>query len=254
MKKGFTLVELSIVLIIMGLLTGGAFQLLKVMNEKARATEAKNTLEAAKQAVMGFVLNSNRLPTQLEFTNMNLLGTGNTPIFYNSDNARQVNNGLCGVTTTPLNTTDANAVNTQNIGFVLAVAGENMIIQTSRVGNNVTFPLWNTLVGGRGYDDFHTQVTLADLQTAVKCEPLKIINPTIHDGILGQPYSVTFVASGGDGNYAYARTGGAFPAGFNLTPGGVLTGATPAINGTSIFTITVTSDTKTSSRQYTLVY
>ena len=81
MKKGFTLVELAMVLIVVGLLMGGAFQMMKVMGEKARSTEAKNTLDATKEAVIAFAINNNRLPTAAEFTGMNLVGAGNISHF-----------------------------------------------------------------------------------------------------------------------------------------------------------------------------
>jgi prepilin-type N-terminal cleavage/methylation domain-containing protein len=253
MKKGFTLVELAMVLIVVGLLMGGAFQMMKVMGEKARSTEAKNTLNAAKEAVIAFAINNNRLPTALEFTNMNLVGAGNIPIYYNSDAALQAN--VCGTTTTPLNTTDANGINTPNIGFVLAVAGENMLMQTSRVGTRITFPQWNTVTNGRPYDDFHTQATLGELQSTIGCQVPTLANPSLHLGTVGSPYTVTFAGNGGNGTYTFTRTSGSFPAGapaFSLTPAGLLTG-TPTTPGTSIFTIRITSGGMSTTRQYALV-
>jgi len=253
MKKGFTLVELAMVLIVVGLLMGGAFQMMKVMAEKARSTEAKNTLEAAKEAVISFAINNNRLPTALEFTSMNLVGAGNIPIYYNSDAALQAN--LCGTTTALLNTTDSNGVNTPNIGFVLAVAGENMQIQTTRIGTTITFPQWNTITAGRPYDDFHIQATLGELQSTIGCQVPTLINPSLHLGTVGSPYTVTFAGNGGNGTYTFTRTAGVFPTGapaFSLTPAGLLTG-TPTIPGTSIFTIQITSGGMSTTRQYALV-
>lgn len=254
MKKGFTLIELAIVLIIIGLLTGGSFQLLQVMEEKARDTQAKQTLEAAKEAVIAFAIQNNRLPNASEFTGLGLVGAGNTPIYYNSDAVLQAN--LCDRTTTVLNVTDPNGVNTPNIAFVLAVAGENMLGQTTRVGDNITFPQWNTVVGGRGYDDFHTHVSLNEIQSRVECQAPTIINPTLHNGTVGTPYTVQFVGNGGNGAYTFARTQGAFPPGapaFNLDGAtGVLTG-TPTAVGTSVFTIQITSGTISTARQFALV-
>lgn len=254
MKKGFTLIELAMVLIVVGLLMGGAFQMIRVMGEKARSTEAKNTLEATKEAVIAFAINNNRLPTAVEFTGMNLVGAGNIPIYYNSDAALQAN--LCGTTSTPLNTTDANGVNTPNVGFVLAVAGENMQIQTGPpVGTNITFPQWNTITAGRPYDDFHIQATLGELQSTIGCQVPTLINPSLHLGTVGSPYTVTFAGNGGNGTYTFSLTAGAFPAGapaFTLTPAGFLSG-TPTTPGTSIFTIQITSGGMSTTRQYALV-
>lgn len=239
MKKGFTLVELAMVLIVVGLLMGGAFQMMKVMGEKARSTEAKQKLEATKEAIIGFAINNNRLPTAGEFTAMNLVGAGNIPIYYTSDTTLQ--SDICGSPTTLLNTTDINSVNTPNIGFVLAVAGENMQSQTVRVGNTVTFPQWNTMTAGLPYDDFHTQVTLGELQATVECKPLSIINPMLPTGMVGAPYSINpiIVATGGIQPYTYQRSG-TLPAG--ITYNNNAFSGTPTQGGSFALTFTVTDN------------
>lgn len=208
MKKGFTLIELSIVLIIIGLLTGGAFQVLEMMNEKARATQAKETLQSAKEAIIAFAINNNRLPTAAEFTNMNLIGPGNIAMFYNSD--AQLQTALCDTQTTPLSTVDANGVTTANIGFVLAVAGENFNVQTGRTGDVITFHQWNTqniddettvLNRPEPYDDLYLSVTLGELQSLADCQTNKfqIINTTLPVGTVGTSYTLnpTVVTTGG---------------------------------------------------------
>jgi prepilin-type N-terminal cleavage/methylation domain-containing protein len=251
MKKGFTLVELAMVLIVVGLLMGGAFQMMKVMQEKARATEAKQTLESTKNAIITFAINNNRLPTAGEFTGMNLIGAGNIPIYYDSDTALQTD--LCGQTTTLLNTTDFNGVTTPNIGFVLAVAGENMQMQTARTGTNITFPQWNTMTAGFPYDDLHTQVTLGELQSAVECKPLSIINPMLPTGMVGLAYSINpiIVATGGTQPYTYQRSG-ALPAG--ITYNNNAFSGTPTASGSFPLTFTVTDSIgATATRQLVLV-
>ncbi len=212
MKKGFTLIELSIVLIIIGLLTGGAFQMLKVMQEKARATEAKQTLQSVKEAIIGFAINNNRLPTATEFTDMNLTGAGNIAIFYNSDTLLQ--NSLCSSSTTLLTTVDTNGVTTPNIGFVLAVAGENFNVQTGRIGNTVTFHQWNTpniddetaiLNRPEPYDDLHTEVTLGELQATIDCQnnQFKVITNALPSGKVGTYYSINPTVSVANGKSPY---------------------------------------------------
>lgn len=257
MKKGFTLVEMAMVLIVVGLLMGGGFQMMKAMQQKAHSTEAKQTLEATKEAVLAFAMNHvpNRLPTALEFTAMNLVGAGNTPITYIVDGPLTlVAQGPCGLQNTPLRTTDPNAVTTPDVGFVLAVAGENMRSQTTRVGNTVTFPQWNTITAGLPYDDFHTQVSLGEVQSTIGCQPPTIVNPSLYIGKVATPYTVTFAGKGGNNTYTFARTAGAYPAGapaFTLIAG-TLSG-TPTIAGNSNFTIRITSNGMSTSQQYSLV-
>ncbi|HEX5709820.1 MAG TPA: type II secretion system protein [Sulfuricurvum sp.] len=263
MKKGFTLIELSIVLIIIGLLTGGAFQMIKVMQEKARATEAKQTLEAAKEAVLGFVINHNGvLPAdQVEFNTLGFRGTGNTDIHYVSDGALQI----CTSSTTPLNTRDQNDQNTTSVAFVLAIAGENMNVQTGRQGNTVWFHPRNininvddeTTVLNRAepYDDFYIQVTLDELRSLADCQTnkLKIINTTLPTGTAGLPYSVTpaVIASGGKSPYTYQLINNTSTSTF--TPGtNTITWATPTA-GNYLLKFTVTDSIGTVSEQKDLV-
>lgn len=265
MKKGFTLVEMAMVLIVVGLLMGGGFQMMKVMQEKARSTEAKQTLEAAKEAVMGFVLtHNNTLPVdQAEFnTSIGLRGTGNTNINYISDGALQV----CNTANTPLNTTDPNGVNTQDVAFVLAIAGENMNVQTGRTtpaDTNIRFYPRDVnvnvdddddetthLVRPEPYDDFYIQVTLAELRSIAGCQPLSIINPSLHSWRISDgPYAVQIIPQGGAA-YTYALN--AFPAGMTISPAGVINWLVP-VAGTHNVTVRVDSGLRNTIRTYALI-
>ena len=81
--------------------------------------------------------------------------------------------------------------------------------------------------------------------------PLTIVPASLPDGALGIPYSQTISASGGDGDYTYAVSAGALPAGLSLN-GGLLTG-TPTLGGPTAFTVTATDTLAgmTASQSYT---
>lgn len=266
MKKGFTLIELAMVLLVVGLLMGGGFQIMKVLQEKARATEAKQTLESAKEAVIAFAINNNGvLPSnQAAFNNLGFRGTGNTDINYISDGALQV----CNSANTPLNTTDPNGVNTPNVAFILVDAGANMNVQTGRLtpaDNHIRFYPWNfDSVNNAGvdeertvldrqtdrYDDFYVQVTLAELRSLAECQPLSIVNPSLHSwSVSGGPYAVQIIPQGGTA-YTYALT--AFPAGMTINAAGVINWPVP-IAGTHNVTVRVNSGTRNTVRTYALV-
>jgi prepilin-type N-terminal cleavage/methylation domain-containing protein len=70
MKKGFTLVELSIALVIIGLLIGGSVQMMSMLSKRAKVTEAKQQLDTLKERIIGFAQTYSRLPT----TNLEELG------------------------------------------------------------------------------------------------------------------------------------------------------------------------------------
>lgn len=60
--KGFTLVEMAIVLVIFGLILSALLLPLRVQREQAALAQTVNTLENAKQALLGFAQANGRLP------------------------------------------------------------------------------------------------------------------------------------------------------------------------------------------------
>jgi prepilin-type N-terminal cleavage/methylation domain-containing protein len=61
-KKGFTLIEMAIVLVIVGLLLAGLFTSIRTQFELRRAEETRIVLEEAKEALMGYALANKFLP------------------------------------------------------------------------------------------------------------------------------------------------------------------------------------------------
>ncbi len=61
-SQGFTLVEMSIVLIIIGFLIGGMFAPLSMQMNQQKIRDTKKTLETIKEALMGYAILNNRLP------------------------------------------------------------------------------------------------------------------------------------------------------------------------------------------------
>jgi hypothetical protein len=71
-------------------------------------------------------------------------------------------------------------------------------------------------------------------------------------GVVNTPYTYNFTATAGAGGYTFAVTGGALPAGLQLSAAGVLSG-TPTAIGSSQFTVQVTDSAgATAARIYTL--
>ncbi len=60
--RGFTLVEMAMVLVIMGLLLGGGLTLLSTQIEQQKVKDTERQLEEVKEALIGFALVNARLP------------------------------------------------------------------------------------------------------------------------------------------------------------------------------------------------
>ena len=77
--KGYTLVELAIVLIIIGLLLGGLFVPLATQTDYKAFSETNTTLEEAKNSLLGYAIANGRLPCPATATSNGLetpVGTG----------------------------------------------------------------------------------------------------------------------------------------------------------------------------------
>ena len=54
-QKAFTLIELAIVLVIIGVLMGGSASLFTMLTKRTKVTQTKQDLDAAVEAVVGYV-------------------------------------------------------------------------------------------------------------------------------------------------------------------------------------------------------
>jgi len=81
--RGFTLVEMAIVLLIMGLLLGGGLTVLSAQIEQQRINDTQRQLEQAREALIGFALANGRLPCPASATipaGVALAGQEPTPV------------------------------------------------------------------------------------------------------------------------------------------------------------------------------
>jgi prepilin-type N-terminal cleavage/methylation domain-containing protein len=87
-EQGFTLVEVAIVLVILGFVLGALLLPLQAQRQSAAQAQTENTLENARQAILGFAQSKGRLPCPA--TNN---GTGTFPD--DTANENPVNGGVC---------------------------------------------------------------------------------------------------------------------------------------------------------------
>ncbi|QER42611.1 prepilin-type N-terminal cleavage/methylation domain-containing protein [Thermodesulfobacterium sp. TA1] len=251
-SKGFTLIEIAIVLVILGLLIGLGASLVGVLTQRAKITEAREVVNAAVESLIGFATQTNRLPTLLEFsrTIRNPNDPWNKPLNYFVDpsltsNPNHPAEGICGKKTTNLIVcTDTNCnFQIPNVAFIVVSGGPNYNIQTGNL-TNPPCPTGKTCyrVYPQGtqniddypydftrpeeYDDIVKWVTLEELRIKMGCQgaQLKILNNELPYGYVNTIYNAIIYAEGGvpftNGNGKYkwcVEVNGTLP-GINLTP------------------------------------
>jgi len=224
-RKAFTLIELAIVLMVIGLVAGGSFKVLNSMRERNRISEAKAYVNAAVDAVIGDAMEWDNLTDVTNFDqNISpvkgeiISGTLKMPLHYFPDSTL-INNPICAKITTNLNVIDNSvspARTISNVAFVIAHESANYNMQTALnssvtpntvtiygpntpADDDITFPNINRPTDE--YDDIVKWVTLSELQKDIRCSDsqLRIVNNSLPETNTTLPYSATIVI---DGNYS----------------------------------------------------
>jgi len=224
-RKAFTLIELSIVLIIVGLVIGGSFKMAKLIREQSQTAQAKESVKAASAAIIGYARKWIDLPTPQDFTkNLSPVQSKTEgEMFYFADPQLTNNTDICSINKTDLNVTVYSAGTlsrtVENVAFVLAHRSANHNMQTAVTGNNpyvirIDDPFTKADYNSSDYthtsdsfDDIVKWMTLSELQGLVDCSgnTLKIINdyalPRAKNGTVYPTVSIF-----ADGGYPFSTT------------------------------------------------
>ena len=212
-QKAFTLIELAIVLVIIGVLMGGSASLFTMLTKRTKVTQTKQDLDAAVEAVVGYVATHGYLPKQDEFPQVVRTNKDSWEqnFFYIPD-SNLIDDDVCYRRTTDLNIIGDK--NISDVAFIIVSSGPNYNMQTAldasttpnqvnihrayepNVDDNAT-----DRVGNRpeDYDDIARWVTLNELRIKAGCQgsQIKILNTTLPDGEVNQSYKATIYADGG---------------------------------------------------------
>ncbi len=254
-QNGFTLVELAIVLVVIGLLIGAGASLIGPLTKRAKLIENREIVKAAYEAVLGFAAGNKRLPTASEFTALGVKtsDTYGNPLQY----ARVPLTNICTSTGAFLTVNDnssGTAITKSNVAFIVFSTGENLCNQTgSAAGASFTIPVVGqatACIPAAGaaveYDDI-VLYTDIDKMRAQACSSFRVTTESLPSGTEESAYpAVTLEGTDGTVPYVWTIAGGALPPGLALAAGGAITG-TPTIDGSFNFTTQV-ADSDTPSR------
>lgn len=165
-KKGFTLIEMAVVLVVIGLIVGTIVPLLITQSKTARLKEGKELLRTARDEILGYALTNNAcLPENLDKIGHTKDPWGNE-IFYRPANALVCPSDLCGsgITSTSLNMTTPDETK-DDVAFVLASKGPNYSLQIANSTNHVEAFRYGEIINSKEFDDLYEYVTLGQLKT-----------------------------------------------------------------------------------------
>jgi prepilin-type N-terminal cleavage/methylation domain-containing protein len=249
-KRGFTLIEMAIVLVIIGLLVSVGAALIGPLTKRAKLTETREIVKNAYESVLGFAISNKRLPNQL--TDLGIKSTDaylNNLIYFKAYADTPPIYNLCTSMGAYLTINDQ-GTNKTNVAFVLFSAGEN---RTNDTGTASPFTI--QIPGVSGYDDTVLYIDINTLRQKV-CNALRIVTESLATATEETAYpTTTLEATDGTTPYAWAITSGALPPGLALTAGTGAISGTPTSDGSYNFTIQATdSDNpqRTASKSLTI--
>ena len=242
-NKGFSIIELSIVLALMGILISFGTGMIAPLTKRVKYTETKEVVNAAVESIISLASANNRIPTTTEFQSI-----ARTPkdawkkdLYYIPDvNLDDLSaGGICGRKTTGITVricTNAQCTSyndISNVAFVIISGSENYNVQTNNVSGRVTVYETGTINidnyttdmnRPETYDDLIKWITLDERRAKTGCQgsQLKIINNELPYGFQNSQYIATVFADSGvpfgsGGKYKWCRQENS-PTGLTFSP------------------------------------
>jgi prepilin-type N-terminal cleavage/methylation domain-containing protein len=175
-RQGLTLVEMSIVLIVMGLVVGSGTKIFVSLAKNAKIKETKDQLHILSQDIEGFTKLFHRLPTNQEVENFYMKTTdswGKKIIYIPSkDLLKQV----CDVKVSRLAHIEAKK-RIENLSFILLSSGPNRNLQTKIENQSITTARYGEVIDHNSdtvdrkqpYDDIYLSRNLWSLHAQINC-------------------------------------------------------------------------------------
>lgn len=186
-NKGFTLIEMAIVIVIMGLIIGTVVPLLVTQIQHGKLKQGREVVETAKDEIIGYAINKGCLPE-----NIGKIGHSEDPwgkeLFYRtgkngSDKPLGCNGSntdiICNSANTELSMALSGGQTKDDIAFIVASGGPNYNKQFNNATNDVETYAYGKEVDKYGkdfvreekYDDILEYVTLDSLKSKLGCGP-----------------------------------------------------------------------------------
>lgn len=239
-SAGFTLVEIAMVLVIIGMLIGLGAGLVGPLVKRAKLTETRETVKEAYNAIIGYTVANKRLPASLSNLSTKTKDAYTQDLFYYPAGGITGSN-LCTTQGTYLNVDDKGS-NKTNVAFIIFSEGDNRCNQTGSASPFNIMDEGTTAAcpqdPNAGYDDIVMYADIDNLRKQI-CSAFQITTDSLPIGTEEVAYpSTTLEATDGTMPYTWSVSSGSLPPGLTLSSAGVISG-TPTIDGGYNFTMQV---------------
>ena len=203
--NGFTLIELSIVLVIIGLLVGLGAGMIGPLTTFVKVRETRDLQDASLQSIISWAASSNTLPNNTNFPTIakSRVDAWGQDLIYLYDatlySATPTKDTICGRRSTSLKL--FSSYSSSNVAFAILSRADNPAFKSKLDGVTITTSGTATgTINSSGLNgDIIRWVTLDELRSKIGCQgaPLKIVNNELPYGALPNNYSVKLMADGG---------------------------------------------------------
>lgn len=250
--RGFTLLELSIVLVIIGILLGSGISLFRLYVKNAKLKETRDVVYTACEAIKGYAMSYKKLPDNLSNLGIRVKDSYGDDLIYKFASGLDVND-FCQNDGGWINLTDK-GITRNKVAFIVYSKGENYQDDTDRGSGVYKIEEYGTDVGGRHYDDVVCYTDINALRR-VACSSFEITTDKLPMGTQYLPYyKTTFEVSDGEISSCSIDNPSNLPDGINFNSSDCSLSGTPEKAGSFNFTITV-KDTigREASKSFTLI-
>lgn len=226
-NKGFSLIELAMVLVIVGILLTIGMSMIGPLTKRAKLMETRETVKAAKEAVLGYAVKNGYLPISTDPDPLGLAGARKLDAWgrnlqYTPAAALNGTGNACGTTTTTMTVQECtNAACTtfntkSNVAFIVYSVGEDTngvctgVVSPFRVwmqGSGYNSPcIYAAVNPAFSYDDVAVYVSLDEIKAARGCsQSMAVTSPaTLPQGEEDSFYSYSLQAIGGRPSYSWS--------------------------------------------------